>query len=66
MSITGFEPAISAIERPQTYALDLTANGFDNPRYLRTGHENIPHLETVKPSDIFQNPARNRFIKTTV
>ena len=57
MPLTGFEPAISANERPQTYALDLTANGIGNPRYLRTRYENLSHLEPLKSSVIIQNPA---------
>jgi hypothetical protein len=52
MSITGFKPVISAIGREQTYALDLTANGIGNPRYLRTGYENLSPLEPLKPSVI--------------
>ena len=30
MPPVGFEPTISAGERPQTYALDRTATGIDN------------------------------------
>jgi len=66
MPLTGFEPAISAIERQQTYALDVTANGIGNPRYLQTRYENLSPLEPLKYSVIIQNPAWRRFIKTTV
>jgi hypothetical protein len=34
MLSAGFEPAIPAIERPHTYALDLTAAGFGTCMYV--------------------------------
>ena len=37
MSQVGFEPAISAGERPQTYALDCTATGTGHLSFV--GHE---------------------------
>jgi len=52
MPLTGFEPAISAIERPQTYAIDLTANAISHPRYLRTRYENVFPPKPLKSSVI--------------
>ena len=37
----GFEPTISAGERPQTYALDRAATGTGFLNTLRTGHADL-------------------------
>jgi len=50
MPPAGFEPTISAGERPQTYALDRAATGTDNIlysslKYFRSGVHKFPkHL----------------------
>ena len=47
----GFEPTISAGERPQTYALDRTATGTG---ILMIKIIIIIPISWIKPSDLFQ------------
>ena len=49
MPPVGFEPTISAGERPQTYALDRAATGTGTNNITRTKYiANIPNIKTSK------------------
>ena len=53
MPLVGFEPTISAGERPQTYALDRAATGtgkVSKLRHLKLQYKHIPFF-TKRPSN---------------
>ena len=45
MSSAGYDPAIPAIKRPQTYALDRTASGIGNSRTIERRYTPSCRLE---------------------
>jgi hypothetical protein len=53
MPLAGFEPTILASERPQTHALDRSANGigmFPNYKTNRIGLGQIMHVSSITDS----------------
>ena len=55
MSLAGFEPTISAGERPQTYALDRAATGTGTSNIMRSKlRKNKPPIYKMHQTTFFQ------------